>query len=391
MHLYSLRLFAIFRSAALVSLCYFALLRPIARAAGGNTTIHQDHNHHRLLGLHDHDITYLDRALKASNYEPDFAGVDRGIIGRAEEDVTPLTNNAPKPMNISQGEIQYWSLSKDILQGPPGRAPPSFPLNATATNRSRLEEDLLHLPTQSNHTGNPPSVWLTISTCDQPSKSVDRTATPPPLEVYVSRSPSNPMPDNGRSDEVVAMDGGYGNTTLSKVTGGIWVGVRAPESTDFSGHYNYELAASIDASYATYFNLDNTSWDNQIESWDTDPNSSILATGNITNAWADSRNFTAWLDMIPPFTIYVIDQADSWTNSLNRSVCGLKKHARIRSKPSDNSMVNIGGQPKQLFYVEGLDRSSSYHAFMTLERGPHNTTLGGGGAVWSARSFTTKS
>lgn len=392
MHLYFLRLFAISRFAAVTCLCCFALLQPLARAADGDTTIHQDHNHHRLLDLLNQAAALSGEAVRANKYEPDFAGLDRGIIGRAEEDVMPLDNNDPKPVNISPGNLQIWTFTMDSLQGPPGQALPPFPLDPTATNISRLERDLGNLATQSSPTGNSRSVSLTISTCDQPSRSVDGTAPPPQLEVYISRSPANRRPDVGSNDEVIPVQGGYGNTTLLDVTGDIWVGVRAPESDDFTGEYNYELAASIDAPYAMYFKLENPPNDTQIASWDTDSDSAILATGDITNSISSSPDFAAWLAMTPPpFSIYVNKQTDSWRNGLHRSVCGLKNLARVKNNSSDNNMVKIGGQPKQLFYVAGLDRSSSYDAFMTLERGPNDAKIGGGGAVWSARSFTTKS
>ncbi|KAL8764249.1 MAG: hypothetical protein Q9184_000218 [Pyrenodesmia sp. 2 TL-2023] len=391
MHLYFLRSFAIFRFAAVTCLCCFALLPPLARAADGDTTIHQDHNHHRLLDLLNRAATSPGEAVRANKYEPDFAGLDRGIIGRAEEDVMPLINNAPKPANIPQGDLQIWVFSMDTLQGSPSQALPPFPLEPTATNTSRLEEHLGELAKHSSYTGNSRNVSLTISTCDQPSRSVDPTAAPPQLEVYVSHSPANRRPDVGNNDEVIPMQGGYGNTTLVDVKGDIWVGVRAPESDDFTGQYNYELAVSIDAPYTIYLELV-LPWDAQIASWDTDSDSAILATGDITNSVSNSPHFAAWPAVTPPpFSIYVNKRTDSWRNGLRRSVCGLKNHARIKNNSSDNKLVKIAGQLKQLFYVEGLDRNSSYDAFMTLERGPNNATMGRGGAVWSATNFTTKS
>ncbi|KAL8848843.1 MAG: hypothetical protein Q9221_006139 [Calogaya cf. arnoldii] len=91
----------------------------------------------------------------------------------------------------------------------------------------------------------------------------------------------------------------------------------------------------------------------------------------------------------PPFEVYVHDQADLSFQSLRRSICGLRNHAKV--KKSDNSMVKIGGQPKQLFYVDGLNSSTSYYAVMTWEPRAGNITAGGGGAVWKATNFTTKS
>ncbi|KAI4131638.1 MAG: hypothetical protein LQ338_001152 [Usnochroma carphineum] len=363
----------------------------LSNPSDDETVIHEDHNHHRLLNLHEQEDTYQGVAFQARIYEPDFAGLDRGIIGRAPEAVTVLGNNAPKPMDINQGDIQYWTFPKETLQDPSGQWPPGLPLNLTASNTTTLESDLIQLEKKPSISGDSQTVWLTISTCDQPTpKSADNTGAPAQLEVYVSLSPGNRNPDNGRRDQVIVVDGGYGYLNLSGVTDGIWIGVRAPTSDNFGGVYNYELAASIDAPYATYFEGDpNNPWDREIIPWDTDSNSSILGTGNITNAFSSSSNFAAWLHKDPPFSIYVNNQADRGILGLQRSICGLRNHAQVQK--SDNSMVMIGGQPKQLFYVTNLNSSSSYDAIMTLERASSNSTVGGGGAVWYATNFTTKS
>lgn len=393
MYLVFLQPWAIVYLVLLTCICSLLPFRMTARAADGEMVTHEDHNHHRLLNLLDQDDTSQGIAVKGRTYEPEFIGVDRGIIGRAPEAITALGNNAPQPMNIDQGNVQFWTFPMVTLQDPLRALDRKLPLNLTATNSSRLEKDLIQLATTPGDTGSSRSVWLTISTCDQPmSKSADNINTPLPLEVYVSRSPSNQRPDKGHSDQVLAVDGGYGNLTLSGVTGDIWIGVRAPTSGGLDGIYNYELVASIDAPYATYFEEENPEapWDTQMSAWDTDTNSSILATGNITNEFSNSPNFAAWLTMHPPpFSVYVYNPADPRIHGLHKSVCGLKKHAQVQE--SENSMVKIGGQPKQLFHVKDLNSSSSYNATMTLERQSNNSTVRGGGTVWRATNFTTKS
>ncbi|KAL8705008.1 MAG: hypothetical protein Q9201_001853 [Fulgogasparrea decipioides] len=350
-----------------ISVCVypFLIFLLLAQAANADAVIHEDHNHHRLLNLFDQDDVFKQLEVKASKYEPDFAGLDRGIIGRAQESVRTLSNNAPKPTDIDQGDIQYWTFPRQILQ----------------------ERDLRQLMTNQSATGSAQEIYLTISTCDQPTSTASRQiGNPAQLEVYISHSPDNQKPDSGRNDGNIAVVGGYGNLTLSNITGDIWIGVRAPPSNDFKGKYNYELVASIDAPYTTYFKGENpTPWDTEIEVWDTDTNSSVLGTGPITKAAPNST----WMNLPPPFRVYVHNRADPAILGLQRSVCGLRNHAEIRE--SDNRMVNIGGQPKQLFYVKGLNRSSSYDAIMTLEGPSSNLKIGGGGAVWKNTNFATKS
>ena len=362
----------------------------LAQAASGDTIISEDHNHHRLLDFLDRPNAFPDEAVQITNYEAEFTGLDKGIVGRAPEAITTLSNNAPKSTDIDQGDIQYWTFPKATIQGPYGQSALNLPLNLTTTNTTCLERDLIQLAQTHTTTGGSRNVSLTISTCDQPTSSTaDGTSAPLQLEVYVSHSSSNQRPDNGQNDQVITVDGGYGFLNLTGISNDIWIGVRAPKSSNFEGIYNYELAASIDAPYATYFEGNPTPWDTEIKTWDTDTNSSLLGTGDITNDMSNSTNFAAWMDNPPPFSIYVNNRDNPAIQGLQKSVCGLKNRAQIQR--SNNTMVKIGGQPRQLFYVTGLNASSSYDAIMTLERGPSsNSTIGGGGTVWRATNFTTK-
>ncbi len=378
-------------STLLVYLFYLSTLPCLAQADDADTIIHEDHNHHRLLNPYDQSDTLQHGQIRESIYEPDWAGLDRGIIGRAPEDVTALANNAPQPMNIEPGDIQYWTFPKSSLQGPHANQAFNLPLDPNATTKTTcLEDDLIQLADKLNTAANSRQVWLSISVCDQPTSATAGAAgAPPQLEVYISRSSNNQKPDLGRSDRVIDVKGGYGYLNMSSGSEDIWVGVRAPQLPGFDGIYNYELAASIDAPYVTYFNGDPNLNDTPITAWDTDSNSSILWTGDITNSLSNTTTFSRWMEMNPPFSVYIHDEEDRAFQSMIRSVCGLRNHAKV--KKSDNSMIKIGGQPKQQFYVNGLNRSTTYYAIMTLESGSANATAGGGGTVWEAIKFKTKS
>ncbi|KAL8694099.1 MAG: hypothetical protein Q9218_001214 [Villophora microphyllina] len=373
-----------------------AQLQLPAQAANADTIVHQDHNHHRLLNVFDQSDPYQALKIRGGSYEPEFAGLDRGIIGRAPQAAITLDNNAPQPMGIDQGDIHFWTFPQSISRGPLGRpADPSLPLNLSATNTTCLERDLIRLAGSQSDAAGAREIYLTLSTCDQPTSTA--TNGPPQLEVYVSLNTNNQQPDKGRNDQVLTVDEGYGNLTLPRGTGDVWIGVRAPTAGGFDGSYNYELAASIDAPYATFFEGeylrgDKTHpLDTQIIPLDTDTNSSILGTGDITNELSNSTNFVKWMDpaLPPPFNIYVHNRADPALLGLTKSICALRKHAQVQD--SVKSMVKIGGQPNQHFYVNGLNKTSSYNATMTLERPLGNSTIGGGGSIWRATNFTTKS
>ncbi|KAL8803580.1 MAG: hypothetical protein Q9182_003085 [Xanthomendoza sp. 2 TL-2023] len=378
----------------LTYICYFSTYQLLlAQTSDADTIIHEDHNHHRLHSLLAGPDEPPSRHIGEVSYEPHFLGLDRGIVGRAADQSTNLNNNAPQLKNIEPGDIQSWVFSKAIVRDP-GRQPTfDLPLDLTTTNTTCLEEDLNQIATdQRTTTPRTRTVWLTISTCSQPtSTTAGSTRAPSQLEVYVSLAPRKEKPDSGRSDQVITVKDGYGNITVSSVNDDIWIGVRAPPKLNgYDGMYSYELVASVDAPYATYIDGNTKSNGTELTAWDSDSKSAILWTGDTTNALSNSTEFSDWMELKPePFKIYVHDQADPALLGISRSVCGLKTYAMI--KESNNSMIKIGGQPKQQFYVQGLNRSSSYNAIMTFEPKSKNSTVGGGGTVWKAISFTTKS
>ncbi|KAL8710930.1 MAG: hypothetical protein Q9220_004529 [cf. Caloplaca sp. 1 TL-2023] len=379
----SLYIFSIFKFAILIGL--------FAHTTEADSIIREDHNHHRLSDLLGDNNALQGQDTGGPGYEPSFDGLDRSIIGRASEATTPLSNNAVQSRDIDQGDTQYYSFPQHVAFGGSAR---NYPLNLTATNTTCLERDLISLSEKQNPTDGPHTVWITISMCDQPTSSATIPAPPPPLQVFISTSSGNQQPTSGRNDQVVPIHEGFGNLTLFNVTSDIWIGVGAPPaSNDISGSYSYELAASVDAPYARYIEGEFTAWDTEIKSWDTDTNSSILGTGDITNALSNTSVYQQWMNMAPPFSIYVQDLTDPAVLGLQRSVCGLRNHASINESEErvEKRMVNIGGQPRQRFYVKGLISNLHYNVTMTLEQSSGNSSIGGGGAVWRSANFTTKS
>ncbi|KAI4241087.1 MAG: hypothetical protein L6R42_011373, partial [Xanthoria sp. 1 TBL-2021] len=218
--------FADAASALLVYLCCLSTYRSLAWATDTDSAVHEDHNHHRLLSLLNPSDTLQDGNVRESSYEPDFAGLDRGIIGRAPEAVKPLANNAPQPMNIEPGDIQYWTFPKSSLQAPYAEPAFDLPLNLSATtNTTCLENDLIQLAKKQNTTATTRNVWLSFSVCDQPTSTTPGTpGLPPQLEVYLSRSSTNQQPDKEHHDQIVTVEGGYGYVNLSTVSDDIWIG-----------------------------------------------------------------------------------------------------------------------------------------------------------------------
>jgi hypothetical protein len=87
--------------------------------ADADSITHEDHNHPLLLELQREGdpiegLGWEDEEQEGI-YEPEFAGIDRGIIGRAPAEIIALGNNAPQPSNINAGDTQYWVFPNETL------------------------------------------------------------------------------------------------------------------------------------------------------------------------------------------------------------------------------------------------------------------------------------
>jgi calcium channel MID1 len=181
------------------------------------------------------------------------------------------------------------------------------------------------------------------------------------------------------------------NATV-EATSDVYISVAAPNSTSFSGIYNYELAASIDG----YFHQVDT-----LQPFlffiDSDVGSALLVTNNVTQSASNSTNYKEWMDITPPYTIFVSNTNDSSIQGLERSYCALNQLAQIGKGKNgvEVGMTNrgLGKKPKEQFYVTGLNRSSTYYGFLAMDGNSTNSgngVIGGGGKVWQGMNFTTK-
>lgn len=324
------------------------------------------------------------------NYEPDFAGLDRGIIGRAPIESQNLENNTPGKRNIQGGGgPHYWVFQNESVWGPHALVTSGLP--------SPLE-DGTDWPNQQNDPGGPPVVYVSLSVCDQPfSNSSNSNGAPPQLQLYISVSSTNQQPGLGNYDHVVPMDGGFGNWTLN-ATNAIYFAVHAPDNSNLNGNYSYELAVSIDAPYASYVNT------TFLRFLDSDTNAALLETNITANASTtfNTTIYQQWMNMTPPFSVFALNQKHSAVWGIHKSFCGLKNHAQIIGNPVDHqaSSVNMsmtdraGGSPKEQFYIRNLNGSSAYYAIPAID-GKSNQSggsiVGGGGMVWAPTNFPTKS
>ncbi|KAL6713099.1 hypothetical protein ACLMJK_009220 [Lecanora helva] len=352
------------------------LLIPTILHAYGDSIAQEDHNHPRILN----EPLVLDSRLEEGNYEPEFIGVDRSIIGRATGDDQALANNDPGQLNIEQGDDQFWTFPKQALFGPkspdsPGLPPPLQSL-INSPEPEPADERIL---------------YISLNTCLQPApKSSDAKNPPDQLKLYVSTNSNNKRPRLGNSDYAIEVDEGFASLNFS-AKDDVYFGISAPKDDDFDGVYNYQLTASIDGLYVSYIN------ETYLNFIDSDSSSALLYTSNFTDDDASNPDFEKWLDGPNRFSIFVQNQDNPSLNGMQKSVCALQNLADVRAETVIDTSMTLAGDnsPKQQFHVRTLNASSTYNAITAVignSTASGNGVVGGGGIVWeSSRSFKTKS
>lgn len=318
-------------------------------------------------------------------------GDDGQVIKRAFADPMEVTNNAFGTLNIDLGQTQYWVFTKDSVLGTPSAAPEGLPANITSdntTDQNSVDERRRELKKRSN------AVYVSLNTCLKPSLNTSNpqatSSTPlPPLTVYISTSSNNKNPGPAGDPSLqtnYTADQGYMGTVIEDVDDAIYIGVSAPNSTLWTGIYNYQVAASIDA----YFH--SVDDDTNLFFIDSDINSALLITNNLTQSSAGSPNYQQWMNITPPYTIFANNINDSSISGLEKSYCALNQLAQLRqgNQAINVSMTNrgLGNKPKEQFYVTYLNSSSTYYGILGMKG--QNGAIGGGGKVWRAMNFTTK-
>ncbi len=402
-----------------LTIVLLALVISLTYAADVDSITQEDHNHPlRLdLGIGGDGIEALswEETERRSFYEPEFQGTDRGIIGRAEEETVVLGNNAPKTSNIRAGEKQYFAFPNQTLWGPRSSAqsglllPEGWKRGMPDQDEERIHldrevwySDNIHglepdLEKRQDRDGRVRLLYISFNTCLQPSTNSTQTIGPPPqLQLYVSQSDSNQRPGgpdvNDRNQQLIPIQGGFGNATLN-ATGSVYIGVAAPNHTEYVGIWNYELAASIDAPYHSYSEKQNLFF------IDSDTNSALFVTSNMTEAASNESMYQKWMAASPPFSMFAHNENDTAIRGIENSYCGLKLNAQIVAGRLDRDSATItnrgpGSKPKEQFHIKNLNGSSSYYGFLAMDgnsRDEGGGVVGGGGKVWKATNFFTKS
>lgn len=318
------------------------------------------------------------------------------LVRRYRNDATALANNEYQNDTISIGEVKYWYVTKKMLNGKhhgPGKGLPDYldeqgqVVPPEYTHELRKREELAKRAT---------TLYLSLTTCGKPH--TNKTQSPgsfEQLEVYVSQSNKLQDPGPGKDDSLQTVHkarGGYVGIELDSETD-VFVGVAAPNSTAYSGSYTYQIGASIDA----YFH-DVVDDDPFLFLLDSDRSAALLVTNNLTQSKPHTENYEQWINITPPYTMYAYTMNDTALSGLERSFCAVDALSQVGriSRSVEVGMTNrgLGNKPKEQFYITDLQPSTTYNGILAMvgnSTSSENGVVGGGGTVYKAMNFTTKS
>lgn len=339
------------------------------------------------------DISEHELEMRNTMYEPEFEAFDRSILGRAATaDTTSLSNNVPAAMNIAAGASYVFVFDSSQLSSREESTPLELRDEQAAAEEAAGDgEGTLKKRATS-------TVYISANTCLQPSSN--SSSTPPQLTLYVSTSADNtnpgPSEDITDQDEVTFTQGAvmYNLTTSDTV----YVAVGASNMTsDFSGIYNVQIAASVDGWYHSY---SETASNISLFWVDSDTTSVLLETSNLTTSRDRAVEEAAMTTR--PYAMFAQNDADLSIDGLRNSYCGLNNNAQIAAVRNGQATTEVttgmtkrgvGAHPKQQFYFSGLNSSTSYTGILArnVDNSTNTNVVGGGGAVLSTTTFQTKS
>ncbi|KAI9689449.1 MAG: stretch-activated cation channel mid1 [Bathelium mastoideum] len=390
----------------IILVIYYMLSNPhFAYAAELDSIQNQDHNHHRLPeDLVVNEVHWGEDEDKAG-HEPVDEKELRTRREKRQDDASSLDNNVPADGTIKPGALNQYKFSNSTIFGPAGEKGAGFPspMFTGSSNQADNGSGLAQVasPRNAEWTSQITSdesrkVFISITTCSQPSSS--NGSPPPQLTLYVSTSP-NPGPTNHLY--IIPLTEGWGSANLTG-TGDIYMAVQAPnEPSSVTSEWSYQLAASIDGFYHSY------SDSQSLLLLDTDSDSALFVSNNLTNEGFGNASWQEWMSMWPPpFTLFAHNINDSSIDGIRYSYCGLQKYAQIQPDAAESGQLvssmttkpvgtwGSGPEPKQQFYLNNLNGSSTYWGVMAMSGNSTQSGKGvvnGGGQVWRFMEFTTKS
>lgn len=413
------RFLACLGTSILLVIIYYSLSPThFAYAAELESTLHEDHNHHRI--YHDLDLSNdidwgkeddEDYDKYAPSYQAEFGfGHERSIIGRAASGTFALTNNIPTTSNIAPGEIQSFVFDNSSVWSSPSSEENGLPANLSAfggdlsanelSKRSlpldeldyldddyEDQEEVLELQAVNvkRQSGATRTVYVVVNTVLQPTANGTFSGNMPQCTLFVSTTTQSP---DGNTAGVIEVDlvEGYALAAV-EATGNVFISVQAPPQSalnGLSGDWNYAVVASVDG---PFFGFNGTAFG--IYPVDTDSTTGLIATFNLTGDNSTDNATSAlrqqFLSGTPPFELFVFNATDPRINGVQNSYSALMK-LDMTPITVASSMTNrgVGANVKEQFYVQGLQAGTAYTAILGFSSANFSQ-------VWTPVNFTTKS
>lgn len=308
-----------------------------------------------------------------SSYEPDIGPFGHSIIGRqAPPEAVPINLETPIPKNVEPRGAACFVLSPSSLAD-------------SGDSKRRRDHDILDPETSGNSSdservrrqdGGGTTVYISSTTCLRPSYTNNdgENRQPPQLRMLAATSSDAgcPMSTEELDDDMwVSFDEGLAMLSVDVSDAPLYITVIAPdEQGDFSGVYNVEMAVSTSNYY--YYYDEASSTDKAVLWMDSDSSAALLVSQNLTHNRDDIQKI---MRRDPPFELYVENTASSSLAGIRRSLCGMEKSALISARndtgTAQSNLVRTsmttrgpGALPKQQFYFEGLNRTSTYNAVL---------------------------
>ena len=323
----------------------------------------------------------------------DVESTGRELARRYPIGATSLANNEYQKGTIKVGGVQWWYVTKEVVNGQHDSKGSGLPDYLDADGQV-VSSDITHeLRKRDNNLYRRSStVYLSLTTCGKPTSNHSEMAGSfPQLELYVSQTLEEPGPGKEDSQQsVVTASGGYLSYEL-EADGDVYIGVAASNSTTWSGYYTYQIAASIDAYFHSVVD------EPFLYFVDSDQSAALLVTNNLTQSDPGSANYQQWMNLTPPYTVFAHNINDTALAGLERSFCALDELSQVghisNSVEAGMTSRGLGNKPKEQFYITGLNKSSVYNGILAMignSTSSENGVVGGGGTVWKAMNFTTK-
>ncbi|KAF9883524.1 Mg(2+) transporter [Aspergillus nanangensis] len=306
----------------------------------------------------------------------DDTGEARGLdlVRRAPNGAPALDNNQYKDGGVKRGETQWWYVPKEVVDGKRANDSSDGQKNDVSKRWKPL--------------------YLSLTACSKPDPGKTGSDQKiPQLELYVSTSDKLQKPGPGGDSSNQALhtaEQGYVGINV-QAEGDVYIGVTAPNSTEYSGSYTYQIAVSIDS---LFHKVEHEEF---LFLVDADTHTALLTSDNLTASQFGVKGDKELMNMTTPFTIFANNVNNTATDGLQRSYCALKNLAQIR-KGDQNIQTGmttrgLNNRPKQQFYLKGLNKTSTYTGILARDDSSvklGNGIVGGGGTVYMPRNFNTK-